>query len=199
MNDDLPQYVDINGDIRRCGSLCKPDGFVSAFRTFEDEVPVWSDSQIRAALTDPRRRVARKVFGDKWIPNQGPFGSCNGFAAANAFSRARYLGGLQDGAQFSGSWIYSLINGGRDQGSMLEDGMRVAMEVGFVPSSDCPYDQIFPQQQKRGLREIAAANKAVDCYAVQTLQGLRTAGAAGYMLIVAVHLQIQAARKAGVR
>lgn len=182
----IHEFTDASGQLRRCGSLPRPAGLKSSFPVFENSFPVWSDAEIRAALTHPDRRVARKVFGPEWIPNQGQWGSCNGFAAANAYGRARYLGGMGDGVQYSGSWTYSLINGGRDNGSMLDDGMEAAMNVGFVPASECPPSAIYPHLQKPGLKTLAAKNKAVECFEVTTMQGLRTAGAAGHMMIVAV-------------
>lgn len=183
----IDKIVDRFNKTRRLGSLQKPKGFVSAFSTFEGEFPLWTDAQIKAALKDQNRRVARHVFGPEWIPNQGPYGSCNGFAAANALTRAMYLGGKTDVQMLSGSFVYSFINGGRDQGSMLEDGLAAIQKYGTVPLTDCPPSYIYRDKTKQ-FDAAAKKNRAVDCYAVQTIQGLRTAGAAGFPIIVAVHV-----------
>lgn len=184
--DDSPfEFIDQFGEVRRCGSWPVPDNFVSAFKTFEAEFPVWNDGQIKAALTDPDRRVARKIFGPEWITDQKSTSACNGWAASNAYSRARYLGGLQDGKIFSGSYVYSWINGGRDSGSALEDGLVQQTQRGNVLRDRCPWNMIYRSQTKQFDAE-AVLNKAVDAYAVQTIQGLRTAGAAGFMLITAI-------------
>ena len=185
-NVELDTFRDSTGELRRCGSLQKPPGFVSSFRVFEDERPVWSDEEIIKALRAPGRRIAREVFGDKWIQNQRSHGSCNGYAAAAALSRARWLRGIQDGLILSGAYIYSLINGGRDQGSMLEDGLRVIQSHGAPPESLVPWNMIYPRMQPPSAREEAAKRKGLDAYLVKSLQGLKTALAAGYPCIVAV-------------
>lgn len=184
--DDTPfEIIDQFGDVRRCGSWPVPENFVSAFKTFEGEFPVWTDAQIHQALTDPDRRVTRKILGPEWIPDQKSTSACNGWAAANAYSRARYFGGKTDGNIYSGSYVYSWINFGRDNGSALEDGLKEQAQHGNVLRDRCPWNMIYRSQTKQFDAE-AATEKAVDAYAVQTIQGLRTAGAAGFMLITAV-------------
>lgn len=186
MSDELDFFYDSTGQIRRCGSLLPPKGMVSAFQTFEAEHPVWNDGDIRRALTDPNRKLGRKLFGPGWTVNQGPFGQCNGEAGAGVLSRARWLRGITDGLILSGSYIYSKINGGRDQGSNLEDGMRVLAEYGAPPKTLVTYDMIYPNRQPKIADAEAAKHKGLQCYAVQTKQGFRTAVAAGYPVVVAV-------------
>lgn len=186
MSDDLEPIIDINGEERRCGSLAPEDGFVSAFNTFESERPVWDDADIRKAIADPNRRVARKVFGDSWITNQGSHGSCNGYAGALSLSRARYLRGVIDRLLLSGAYLYSKINRGRDAGSILEDGMKAVQKYGVPPLSLVSANMIYPSQQPQNADTEAAKHKGLVCWAVQSMQGFRTAVAAGYPVIVAV-------------
>lgn len=181
------EFVDKFNEVRRCGSKPKPENFVSAFKTFESEHPVWTDAQIHAALTNKHRRVTRKVLGPEWITDQKSTSGCNGWAAANSFSRARFFGGKQDGKIFSGSYVYSWINGGQDNGSALEDGLKEQMTRGNVLRDRCPWNMIYRSQTKQFDAE-ALLELAVDAYAVQTFQGLRTAGAAGFMLITAIQV-----------
>lgn len=184
---ELEEFADIHGNLRRCGSLAPPAGFVSSFQTWESERPVWDDSDIRRALTDSNRTPRRKIFGTRWMQNQRNHGSCNGYAGAGGLSKARWLRGITDGIILSGAFLYSLINGGRDQGSMLEDGLNRITVDGLPPEDLVPWNQIYPNQQPREAREIAKKRRGLIAYACQTKQGFRTAMAAGYPCIVAVH------------
>lgn len=179
-------FYDSNGQPRRCGSLLPPKGFVSSFKTFETEFPVWDNGDIRKALTDPNRVLGRRLFGPAWIQNQQSAGSCNGHALAGALARARWLRGIEDGLKLSGAYPYSKMNGGRDGGSMLEDGLKVIEKWGCPPESLVPWDQIYPNLQPRNADVEAAKHKGLQCYAVQTKQGFRTAVAMGFPVIVAV-------------
>lgn len=185
---DLTPYLDINGNERRLGLLLPPTGFVSAMPVFEDNHAEWSDAEIRDVITDPNRKLGRKLFGDDWVHNQGQWGSCNGWAGAGCYARARYLRGYTDEMQFSGAWLYSLINGGMDRGSALEDGLAVGLTNGFAELSLVPPNEIYPhlQRQREAARASAAAHKSFRAYAVKTQRGLRTALAAGFPCVVAV-------------
>jgi len=180
-------YDKQTGELRRLGSLCPPDGFVSSFNTFEDEHPVWTDEQILSVITDPNRTPRRQMFGPSWVQDQKNHGSCNGFAGAGALSKARYLRGIQDKLILSGAFLYSLINGNRDNGSMLEDGLKAIQKHGVCPESLVPWNKIYQRDQPANAPAEAAKHKGLACYAVQTKQGFRTALAAGFPVIVAVH------------
>lgn len=79
------------------------------------------------------------------------------------------------------------MNGGRDNGSMLADGLKVIQQYGSCPEALVPWDMIYPKQQPSNAREEAAKHKGLICYAAGTLQGLRTGLAKGFIAIVAVH------------
>ncbi len=192
-------YTDIHGNQRTFGLLLPPTGFVSCMPVFEDAFPEWSNEQINAACTDPNRKVGRKLFDSKWIHNQGSVGSCNGWAAAGSYARARYLRGFTDGMQFSGSWLYSLMNGGFDRGSALEDGLVVSARNGFAELSLCPWSQIYPHLQTRREECVRSAeqHKAFKPRRVATKQGFRTALAMGFPVIVAIQFGQHSERLSG--
>lgn len=187
MTEEIEEIIDLSGETRRLGSLCPPAGFVSSFKTFEDEHPLWDDSDIKRVITDPNRTPRRAVFGPSWVQDQKSHGSCNGYAGAGALSKARYLRGIQDKMLLSGAFLYSLVNSGRDNGSALEDGLKAVQKYGICPESLVGWDQIYPKQQPKNARQEAAKHKGLACWAVQTKQGFRTALAAGFPVIVAVH------------
>lgn len=180
--------TDIHGIERKLGLLPPPRGFVSAMPVFEEIVSEWSDVEIRDAIADPNRKLGRKLFGKSWTHDQGSVGSCNGWAGAGAYARARWLRGHTDGMQFSGAWLYSLMNGGRDNGSALEDGLVAGMREGFAELSLVGPNQIYPHLQHRRADAIvsAAQHRSFEAYAVKTKRGFRTALAKGFPVIVAV-------------
>lgn len=184
---EIDQIVDVNGLVRRLGSLLPPEGFVSSFQTFESEFPVWDDADIRKVITDPNRTPRRRYFGDYWIMDQKSHGSCNGFAIAAALSKARKLRGIFDDLLLSGAFAYSTMNGGRDQGSALENGLRNVQSIGICPADLVTWDMIYPNQQPRNAKAEAAKHKGLKCYAAQTLQGFRTGIAAGFVGVIAIH------------
>lgn len=182
---DIPQIIDADGNTRRLGSLLPPPGFVSALPTFESEHPVWGDADIRRVIANSNRKPSRVVFDASWVKNQGSHGSCNGFAGASALSKARVKRGLKR-LDLSGAFLYSLINGGRDNGSILSDGMEAVQTAGICPESLVGVDQIYQHLQPANARTEAAKHKGLAAYPVQTKQGFRTALAAGFVVIVAV-------------
>ena len=188
-DDVVDQFIDQQGVIRRPGSLVLPPGFVSSFPPTVDapEFPRWDDSDIRQVISDPNRRDMAKLFPfAKYGTNQNSTSACNGFAAAGGVTRVRKLRGIDDGWVGSGSWVYSLINGHRDGGSILEDGMKVIQSVGVCGQDVVPWDLIYPELQSDNAREEAAKHKGLSAYRATTKQGLLTGLAAGYVAIAAI-------------
>lgn len=72
------------------------------------------------------------------IHYQNGVGMCNASATACGIEAARAVAGLPH-VPLSGGDLYGRINGGRDQGSILEDGLREASDKGIAPVSITPY------------------------------------------------------------
>lgn len=187
MDEELEPFFDETGRERRCGSLAPPPGFVSSFAPYESEKPLYSDAEIKKIITASGRVPRRQIFGASWVMDQKSHGSCNGFAGAGALAMARRLRGLNDNLLLSGAWLYSLINGNQDRGSMLDDGLKAIQQHGVAPASLVPWDIIYQRQMPANAKAEAAKHKGLVCYAVQTKQGFRSALAAGFPVIVAVH------------
>ncbi len=101
----------------------------------------------------------RQFFHDlKWYPDQRQCNGCVGFSSAMAISKARVITG-QPPVKLSGAYLYSLINGGRDQGAMIADGLDAAREYGCATEASCPiagtYDYIKRQNTKQFDAEAA--------------------------------------------
>lgn len=68
------------------------------------------------------------------VKDQDGIGACNAFATCSAVEACRALAGLEY-VRLSCGYLYGKINGGRDQGSYLEDGLAWMTEHGTVPTS----------------------------------------------------------------
>jgi hypothetical protein len=72
------------------------------------------------------------------VADQDGIGECNASATCTALESCRMLAGLPY-VQLSAADLYRRINGGRDQGSMLEDGIQEAMQNGIATTAEVPY------------------------------------------------------------
>lgn len=151
----------------------------SSLPAYESAGPLYTKDQL--APVD-----RRGIFGDDWIVNQGRFGSCNGWAGSSALERARVLAGHQR-VKLSGEYLYSLINGGRDQGSMLDDGMNAVLKYGVAPLEFVPRGRIYRHQQTPESHNAAAKFRALECYTIESEIELASAIQAGFICVVAVH------------
>jgi hypothetical protein len=162
---------------------------VTKFPLYDDHQPMLTAAQIEEIARGGKMR-GRQRFGRKWIGNQRNKGSCNGWAIARALSRALKRAGVNDieSRLLSGAYAYSLMNGGRDNGSMLEDAMEISQTRGIATEATVPWDKIYPSLYDRAKADAEAAmNKAFEAYAVRTKDALFSAAALGFDLVVAVH------------
>lgn len=87
-----------------------------------------------------------------WLPDiydQDGQGSCVGHGSVLAFTVAWRRTGNNSQIRFSPCFLYSLINGGRDQGAIVEDAMHALEETGVCLESTVGPKQIFPAQFDR--------------------------------------------------
>jgi len=132
---------------------------------------------------DPRKRFPPEV----WIKQQINNG-CNGFAAAAALGRLLYVRGGRP-IVLSGDYIYAHINGGRDQGSMLDEGMQAMQSIGIAPDELVTVGTWRKNSLSQQAHEAAKRFKATECYAVDEELELLSGLALGFMGVVAVHVQ----------
>ena len=175
---------------RKLGLLEPAANFVKATRTWEtDNKPLWTDAQIRDVIQDKKRTTSRELFDSHWIKegDQQDKGSCNGWATASVLSKTRWKQGVRDGIVLSGSYVYSWINGGQDNGSPLDQDIKELTTHGTCPKSMCGPQMIFRNQTKQFDVE-AAKYKGLNFLPIDTIQGLKTAVAMGFLVVVAVQV-----------
>jgi hypothetical protein len=126
-NSDNPFEFELNGDKVYTGNQL-PDQLPVSFTPFPDTLLRPLD-EIAEIVKNPSRKTSRQRWGQDKLINQGQRSSCNAYMAAAMLMRAIYLS-TGKWIQVAPEFIYMHINGGRDQGSMLDDGMKFVADVG---------------------------------------------------------------------
>lgn len=184
------QFVLPDGTRVGTGCLIPPTNRVSAFPVYAESGPMFTRDELIALGKTKTARGSHK-FDSTFIKNQGHRSSCNGFAGAAALTRARIRRGLPR-VDLSGAYLYSCINGGKDQGSMLEDGMKALMVRGCATEHTVGPDAIYRQSYPTAKADAEAKQyMAFECYSVppgEDFEQMLFSGlAAGFDAVVAVH------------
>lgn len=170
----------------RTGLLMHPAGRFTLMAAFADSGFMMNRDDVVAVAKSNTMR-GRDRFDSTWIKSQKSHGSCAGFAGASALSRARVRRG-NERVDLSGAYLYSLVNGGRDNGSVPEDGMRAMQAKGIATAETVGWDAIYPGRYDRAKADAEAARfKGFECYGIDTEIELFSALAAGFDCVVAVH------------
>ena len=178
----MSDIIEHNGSLFYTGNLV-PD----VKTTFAPKmVSTSTKTEIIDLIQKPTRIAKRDIFLPSWIRNQEDRGACNGFAAAQALQRALWLAG-EEKTILSGEFLYSQMNGGRDVGSMLDDGMDLLLSTGAPPYKDRHRRKFRPSDFTAEDFRDAANYKAFEIYGVDTELELAEGLAKGFVGVVAVH------------
>jgi hypothetical protein len=153
---------------------------------YESAGPMYTREQIIEAVTDTSWVKAEEAFGDKWIKDQDGRGACAGYAAASALERAREYRGLEY-VELSGDAIYAAVNGGRDQGSGLENNMKWLRDNGIPPASEVPRWEYRKSKIPAKAYQEGKRFKGFECFALNSELELASAIVAGFACVIAVH------------
>jgi hypothetical protein len=88
----------------------------------------------------------------------------------------------------SGDGLYALINGGRDEGSQLVDGMEKIQETGIPTAETVPYGHIYMRQIPASAWEEAKRFKGFRLYQLKSEKDLITALTLWYDVVVGVQV-----------
>lgn len=132
--------VDHEGQQFKCGTTPPKTNPKGQFPLMAASRPNWilTMDQIVNLVNDPNRQKFRDEFSDPhWMTqsNQEQAGSCQGWTCADTVTILRRKRGINDGVVFAGNYVYSLLNGGRDNGSALVDGLQEIQTKGVPPVS----------------------------------------------------------------
>lgn len=185
--DDEMEVVLKDGTVVKTGNIC-PDVQPLRCPPMLGNIKVFSEEDCRKLAANPHRTRAREIFkGEDWFVGQ-KHSDCNGQAGALALATLRVKVGLP-AVKLSGSYLYSQINGGRDQGSMLDDGMAQLEKGGTCRFELCGLDIWHPRDITPEMHADARRHKAYKCYRVNTEKEMVSAllGHDG-VLVVATHV-----------
>ena len=107
--------------------------------SYGDNAPVFPRSQ----WIEVNR--ANLFGGSDWVLDQNGFSSCVGNGWAGALRSARVLAGMKD-EKLSPAYVYAQINGGRDAGAIISEGIPALQRNGTVPFSLMGQEPIFTRQ-----------------------------------------------------
>lgn len=114
------------------------------------------------------------------VHDQNGYGMCNASATASALQGARLKQGLPL-VHLSAGDLYGRINGGRDQGSMLEDSLAESMRVGIASVDVVPY--LDWQGRHPGAAESRRKYRVLEAFLCPEFDHCMSAVIAGFDLI----------------
>ncbi len=133
--------IEVDGVLRKLGTIAPIDRgltLASGYQQLKSVAEKLTHNMARK-LIDDGLGDRTKLFGDEFVHDQKSVGSCNGWAGATSDEKSRVLNG-QPHVRLSGTSLYSRINFGQDQGSLLKDGMR-EIQNGVSTEAACPWDK----------------------------------------------------------
>lgn len=162
--------LEVNGKIRVLGCLPSPE-----------RTPFRMMAAYKAPL-DPS--LYREIVLADWDPphvsNQGDKSSCTGHGSRCAFETAWIQGGFKKpAANFSGTYVYSWINGGQDQGAVISDACSALQMYGICTEAEAPENLVFHQQFSPNADKVAALCKPQVIGKLQTYDQILAALALG--------------------
>jgi hypothetical protein len=117
---------------------------------------------------------------DPPVLDQGQHGSCVGHGGDTTFTLAWLVQG-EDLERFSACYLYSLINGGRDQGASIGDTIQALQTKGICLESTVPEGYIFRGQYDTKKADAEAAKyRLLEAYQTSDPDDVATALQMGY-------------------
>ena len=146
-----------------------------SFDTLAESRPLLSTDEIRRIVESQDFRFGRHYFDASWTTNQNGYGSCAGYGGMSGVEKMRVMAG-QDVVRLSGDYLYSLVNGGRDRGSMLDANMKAIMSRGVATKETVPLGGIYPRKYDTARANAEAQRfRGHELYAVPDEQSMATA------------------------
>jgi hypothetical protein len=136
-----------------------------------------------------QRNVGGVAHYDRtWTKNQNGWGKCASSAATYAEEKARYVSG-QPRIVLSDDYLYSLVNGGRDQGSTLGENLRAITQRGIATRKTVKEGQIYRNMYNTATADREALRfRAHEGYATPSEQEVVAALVTGKPVVIAIHV-----------
>ncbi|MEL7263864.1 MAG: C1 family peptidase [Planctomycetota bacterium] len=159
-----------------------------SFRSLADGIALLSMDEIRELVSSSDFAFGRQWFDSNWITYQNGYGSCAAYAGASALEKAQFLSrGVR--TPLSGDYLYSLVNGGRDRGSMLDDNMNAILINGVCRRETVKLGEIRRRSyDTRKADAEAKRNRGHELFAIPDEQSMATALAMRIPVVIAIHV-----------
>ncbi len=168
--------LDDTGHPRFLGNLYPFDGLTKAWRTYGDtpETPMISRDQWRP--TDLSKYMSP-------VKDQDGIGACNGFDTIYVAEGCRAIQGLPH-VTLSPGYLYGNINGGVDEGSLLEDAMHWMMASGTCLASTV--DELDWRSRPAKAAEEAKTYRVLEAFVCPTFEHMASALQCGFLVSAGV-------------
>ena len=158
------------------------------FDTLASKIPLMDMSIVREVISRTDFEFGQALFDSEWITYQNGFGACAAWGGASALDKMQFMDG-QPRAWLSGDYLYSLVNGGRDRGAMLDDVMEALMNNGVCTAKTVPLGDIYPSMYDKAVADAEAKRwRGHELYAVPDEQSMATALAMRMPVVIAIHV-----------
>jgi hypothetical protein len=161
MSNNLPAVLH-DGVWRVLGCIPSSEESASAFP--------WFSENFRSAAPEPLKPIDLGFYKNT-IYDQSNTSSCAGHSAASSMG----LGFLQSGrpkTDFSPFFVYGLVNGGRDNGAMISDCLKVLMQYGVCKRSTVPSGVMYKNQFTQNMFDEAKRFKLTKAFRCATFEDI---------------------------
>lgn len=166
--------IKFNGLYRPLGLL--PDTENEKFGTFAR-----FSSTFVGAVDELQEIDLLDVTGSYPILDQGRSSACVAFACSSGYGRTR-IKLFNDLNIYSPFFLYSLINGGRDEGSTLTKGMLAMQQVGLCDEANAPKNVMYKNQFPQSCFDEAKDNRLLSAYRCDDFDEVCHAVSHGYFV-----------------
>lgn len=119
------------------------------------------------------------------ILNQGHFGSCVGHGSVEALTYAWLIAGQQR-VELSPTFIYAWINGGRDSGAQVSQGLECIKSHGSCLMNQFGEDKIYLQQMSAEAKATGLKFRVLEAYKVNSWVELGSALMRGMTVVCGI-------------
>ena len=185
----------------------QPEAFNLALAPFPQNL-MWEMKDICTVINDPNRIPRRRLFDltNGWLISQGRRSSCNAYAMAGAKMRLDWFADMSPVTSasvvryYAPEYNYMRINGGRDQGSMLDDGAESGEKHGFYPKDGgmIPYESYqwdrIGFDKKMQVEGSAKEHRFLEAYRLpitshaEYMQAMASAICNDFQIVMALHV-----------
>lgn len=143
-----------------------PDSIPLSFQAYP-EATIRSIEDIHEIIKDKDRPFARDRWGQDKLINQGRRSSCNAYMAAGMLMRQMWYD-TGEWVELQPEHLYMHINGGQDNGSMLDRGMVRMCDNGIAKKGLVPYQSYrtrdVSMEELRYADQDGMNQRGMECY-----------------------------------